>query len=59
MPISSVQPIKGRGTVLIGTVESGIVKKGDSLEVIGFEVKSKTTVSDIQIFNQACKSVTG
>lgn len=57
MPISSVQAIKGRGGVIIGTIESGVVRKGDQLELCGFDVRLNASVSDIHIFNRSYREV--
>lgn len=57
MPISSTVQITGRGTVVIGTVESGILKKGDILEIKGFDSEIKTVASDIQVFKESVKQV--
>ena len=53
MPISSKCRITGRGSVVVGTVESGKVRKGDKLEVRGFERVQKVQVGDIQVFNKS------
>lgn len=57
MPISSRVSVTGRGTVVIGTVESGILTKGTALEVRGFDANIRTTVSDMHVFNKSVKEV--
>ncbi|KAL3123623.1 hypothetical protein niasHT_005651 [Heterodera trifolii] len=53
MPISSKCKIAGRGSVLIGTIESGTVKKGDTLELLGEEYAQKTVIADIHVFGKS------
>ncbi|XP_017485584.1 PREDICTED: elongation factor Tu, mitochondrial-like, partial [Rhagoletis zephyria] len=52
MSIESSISIQGRGTVVIGTLNSGEVKKGDQAEILGWGKKLKTVVSDIQMFGR-------
>ena len=42
----------GRGTVVIGTVKRGTVKLKDPLQILGFGMNAKTSVSGIQVFKQ-------
>ncbi|KAH7695618.1 mitochondrial elongation factor Tu2 precursor, partial [Aphelenchoides avenae] len=58
MPISSKAQITGRGTVVIGTVERGTLKKGETVEIKGLDDEVKTVASDIQVFKQSVKQVT-
>ena len=44
MPIEDVFSISGRGTVVTGRVERGIVKVGDEVEIVGIKETQKTTV---------------
>ena len=44
MPIEDVFSISGRGTVVTGRVERGIVKVGEEVEIVGIRPTSKTTV---------------
>jgi elongation factor Tu len=57
MPICNKYRITGRGSVLIGTIESGKAKKGDELEVKGFDHKQNITVQDLQVFNKSVPEV--
>jgi elongation factor Tu len=53
MPIEDVFSIKGRGTVVTGRVERGILKKGDEVEIIGLRDEVlKTTVTGIEMFHK-------
>ena len=52
MPIDNFISVPGRGTVVIGTVKRGRVRKGDSLEILGFGANFKTSVTAIQVFKQ-------
>jgi len=52
MPIEDVFNIEGRGTVVTGRVERGILKKMDEVEVVGIRPTAKTTVTDIEMFRK-------
>ncbi|MBT4761456.1 MAG: elongation factor Tu [Bdellovibrionaceae bacterium] len=52
MPVEDVFSISGRGTVVTGRVERGIVKVGDEIEVIGIRDTTKTTVTGIEMFRK-------
>jgi elongation factor Tu len=52
MPIEDVFSIEGRGTVVTGKIERGIVKIGDEVEIIGLKDTTKTTVTGIEMFNK-------
>ncbi len=52
MPIEDVFSIPGRGTVVTGRVESGILKLGSEVEIVGFTDTRKTTVTGIEMFNK-------
>ncbi|MBI2601561.1 MAG: elongation factor Tu [Deltaproteobacteria bacterium] len=52
MPIEDVFSISGRGTVVTGRVETGIVKVGDELEIIGIRETVKTTCTGIEMFRK-------
>ncbi|GBP16832.1 Elongation factor Tu, mitochondrial [Eumeta japonica] len=53
MPIDNAFTVPGRGTVVIGTMKRGIIKKNDNAELVGFGFSMKTTISDIQIFKKS------
>src|SRR4051812_28184683 len=53
MPIEDVFSIEGRGTVVTGRIERGIVKVGDEIEIIGIKDAAKTTVTGIEMFNKS------
>ena len=52
MPIEDIFSIEGRGTVVTGKIERGIVKVGEEVEVIGLKAAQKTTVTGIEMFNK-------
>jgi elongation factor Tu len=52
MPIEDVFSISGRGTVVTGRVERGIVKVGDECEIVGFKDTMKTTVTGVEMFRK-------
>jgi len=52
MPIEDVFSISGRGTVVTGRVECGILKVGQEVEIVGFRDTVKTTVTGIEMFNK-------
>ncbi|RYZ88915.1 MAG: elongation factor Tu [Proteobacteria bacterium] len=52
MPIEDVFSISGRGTVVTGRVERGIVKVGEEVEIVGIRPTQKTTVTGIEMFRK-------
>jgi elongation factor Tu len=52
MPIEDVFSISGRGTVVTGRVERGIVKVGDELEIVGIHDTTKTTCTGVEMFRK-------
>ena len=52
MPIEDVFSISGRGTVVTGRVERGIVKVGDEIEIVGIKATTKTTVTGVEMFRK-------
>ena len=52
MPIEDVFSISGRGTVVTGRVERGIVKVGEELEIVGIRPTSKTTCTGVEMFRK-------
>jgi elongation factor Tu len=52
LPIEQVMIITGRGCVVTGKLDQGVIKKGDEAEVVGFDKKMKVTVTGIEMFRQ-------
>lgn len=53
MPVEDVFSIKGRGTVVTGRIESGVVKVGDNIEIVGLAEESKATiVTGVEMFHK-------
>ena len=52
MPIEDVFSISGRGTVVTGRVETGVVNVGDEVEIVGIKDTSKTTVTGVEMFRK-------
>ena len=52
MPIEDVFSIEGRGTVVTGRVERGVVKVGDEVEIVGIKETTKTTVTGVEMFHK-------
>lgn len=52
MPVEDVFGIKGRGTVVTGRVERGVVKTGDEIEIVGIEETRKTIVTGVEMFHK-------
>ncbi len=52
MSIEDVMSITGRGTVVTGKVEQGIIKVGDEVEIVGLRPTTKTTVTGIEMFRK-------
>ncbi len=52
MPIEDVFGIKGRGTVVTGRVERGIIKPGEEVEIVGFGETRKTTCTGVEMFQK-------
>ena len=57
VPIDNTFLVPGRGTVVIGTIQRGTVKKNDAAELLGFNRQMKTSVSDIQVFKESVPQV--
>lgn len=55
MPIEDIFSIEGRGTVVTGKIERGIVKVGEDVEIVGIKDTVKTTVTGIEMFNKSLK----
>src|SRR5579863_1404486 len=56
MPIEDVFSISGRGTVVTGRVERGIVKVGDEIEIVGLRPTTKTVVTGVEMFRKLLDS---
>ena len=52
MPIEDVFSISGRGTVVTGRVERGIIRVGDEIEIVGIRPTSKTTCTGVEMFRK-------
>jgi elongation factor Tu len=52
MPVEDVFSISGRGTVVTGRVERGIIKVGEEIEVVGIRPTQKTTVTGVEMFRK-------
>ena len=52
MPIEDVFSITGRGTVVTGRVESGVIKVGEECEIVGLRPTQKTTVTGVEMFRK-------
>jgi elongation factor Tu len=56
MPVEDVFSISGRGTVVTGRVERGIVKVGEEVEIVGIKATQKTTVTGVEMFRKLLDS---
>jgi elongation factor Tu len=52
MPVEDVFGIKGRGTVVTGRIERGVIKTGEEIEIIGITETRKTTVTGVEMFKK-------
>ena len=52
MPIEDVFSITGRGTVVTGRIEAGVIKVGDECEIVGLRPTQKTTVTGVEMFRK-------
>jgi elongation factor Tu len=52
MPIEDIFSISGRGTVVTGRIERGVVKVGDEIEIVGIRPTQKTTVTGVEMFRK-------
>ncbi len=52
MPVEDVFSISGRGTVVTGRIERGIVKVGEEIDIIGIREKQKTTITGVEMFRK-------
>jgi len=53
MPIEDIFSIEGRGTVVTGRIERGVIKLNDEVEIVGLQPTKKTVVTGIEMFNKA------
>ena len=56
MPIEDVFSISGRGTVVTGRIERGIVNVGDEIEIVGIKDTLKTTCTGVEMFRKLARS---
>ena len=52
MPIEDIFSIEGRGTVVTGRIERGIVKVNEEIEIVGLQPTAKTVITGIEMFNK-------
>jgi elongation factor Tu len=52
MPVEDIFSIEGRGTVVTGKIERGVVKVGEEVEIVGIKATVKSTVTGIEMFNK-------
>ena len=53
MPVEDIFSIEGRGTVVTGRIERGIVKVGEEIEIVGLRETAKTVVTGVEMFNKS------
>ncbi len=53
MPVEDIFSIEGRGTVVTGKIERGIIKVGQEIEIVGLKDTVKTTVTGVEMFNKS------
>ena len=53
MPVEDIFSIEGRGTVVTGRIERGVVKVGEEIEIVGMKDTTKTTVTGVEMFNKS------
>jgi len=52
MPVEDVFSISGRGTVVTGRIESGIIKVGEEIEIVGFKKTTHTIITGVEMFRK-------
>jgi elongation factor Tu len=52
MPVEDIFSIEGRGTVVTGRIERGVIKVGEEVEIVGLKDTQKTTITGIEMFNK-------
>jgi len=55
MPIEDIFSIEGRGTVVTGKIDRGVINVGDDVEIVGIKDTVKTTVTGVEMFNKSLK----
>ncbi|NCU39510.1 elongation factor Tu [Candidatus Falkowbacteria bacterium] len=53
MPIEDIFSIEGRGTVVTGRIDRGVIKIGDEVEIVGLMDTKKTTITGVEMFNKS------
>jgi elongation factor Tu len=53
MPVEDIFSIEGRGTVVTGKIDRGIVKVGETIEIVGIKDTASTTVTGVEMFNKS------
>jgi elongation factor Tu len=56
MPVEDIFSIEGRGTVVTGRIETGEIKVGEEVEIVGIKDTQKTTVTGVEMFNKSLDS---
>ena len=56
MPVEDVFSISGRGTVVTGRIERGVVNVGDEIEIVGIKDTAKTTCTGVEMFRKLAGS---
>lgn len=60
MPVEQTFAIQGRGTVATGRIERGVLKAGDTVDILGYNKQLKSTVTAVEMFHQTMdKGVAG
>jgi len=59
LPVEKAFTVHGRGTVAIGTLQCGVINKGDMAELIGYGNQMKTAASDVQVCSEVMKLTIG
>lgn len=57
LPIDNAFTVPGRGTVVVGTIKCGTMRKNDECDLLGFNQNTKTTIGDLQIFKKSVNQV--
>lgn len=53
MPVEDVFSIKGRGTVVTGRIERGVIKVGEDIEIVGIKDTTKSVITGVEMFHQS------